>query len=295
VARREFRDRNFKKTTATIVTGSATGVVVTISRRRGTVTVSPQSPSSPLGTLQAQRAIEDATRATADQLRAVEHGVEAEKAQVELLNRRVSTTLASVTGQSATKTPQEWWTWWTDWTSQEASAPKPIYEVTEVKETVVDTGIRVQYLSCLPAGTPVFTELGPRPIESLRVGDRVLSKDIDTGELALRPVLRTTVRTPQPLVKLHSAEETLQATRGHHFFISGRGWVMARDLKPGDRFHGVRGTVTLTDVSSGDTAAVYNLVVERTNTYFVGRSLVLSHDVTPPSPTNVKVPGLAAN
>jgi hypothetical protein len=67
---------------------------------------------------------------------------------------------------------------------------------------------------------------------------------------------------------------------------------MAHELQPGDRLHGLTGTVAVTDVATGDMAAVYNLVVDRANTYFVGQSLVLSHDVTAPAPTNVKVPGL---
>jgi hypothetical protein len=104
--------------------------------------------------------------------------------------------------------------------------------------------------------------------------------------------LRTTVRSPQPLVKLGLRAETIQATRGHHFWVSGKGWRMARELRPGDRLHGLNGTVSVTDVATGDTAAVYNLVVDRANTYFVGDSLILSHDVTSPAPTNVKVPGL---
>ena len=39
-------------------------------------------------------------------------------------------------------------------------------------------------------------------------------------------------------------------------------------------------------------APVYNLVVADFHTYFVGPGMILSHDVTQPAPTNVKVPGL---
>ena len=44
----------------------------------------------------------------------------------------------------------------------------------------------------------------------------------------------------------------------------------------------------------GPLEAVYNLVVADFQTYFVGQSMVLSHDVSLPRPTNVTVPGLAA-
>lgn len=235
----------------------------------------------------------DQARSLADQAADQEQRLLAANQWIDSVNQRVDYVLANVTGLPQTETVQSWWNWYEGHTATESVGPKGVVEVSEVDALPV-SDIRIRQVSCLPAGTPVFTQLGPRPIESLKVGDRVLSKDIDSGELAFRSVLKTTVRSPQPLVKLHSERETLQATRGHHFFVSGRGWVMARDLKPGDRFHGVHGTVTLTDVSAGDTVAVYNLVVERANTYFVGNALILSHDVTPPSPTNVKVPGLAA-
>lgn len=131
-------------------------------------------------------------------------------------------------------------------------------------------------------------------VESLKVGDLVLAKDIDTGELSYKPVIRTTVRSPQPLVTLHTKADSIRATLGHYFWVSGQGWRMAKEIKAGDRLHGVDGTITVTDVSTGGREAVYNLVVEGANTYFVGEGKILSHDVTPPVPTDIIVPGLAA-
>jgi hypothetical protein len=215
-------------------------------------------------------------------------------------NQRVSDVLSGATGAVPQTTPQQWWTWWASLTSTivPSSSDKQVLEVSET--VVVEPFIQLSAeefrtsdrRSCLPAGTLIRTDAGLRPIDALRIGDRVLAKDIDTGELAYRPVLRTTVRTPQPLVRLHSAGETIAATRGHYFWVSGRGWRMAREIQPGDRLHGVLGTVTVTDVSSAEPAAVYNLVVDRANTYFVGAEQILSHDVTPPAPTDIVVPGL---
>jgi hypothetical protein len=47
---------------------------------------------------------------------------------------------------------------------------------------------------CFPAGTPVESITGPRPIESIRPGDRVLSRDLNTGELAYKTVEQRTLR-----------------------------------------------------------------------------------------------------
>ena len=55
---------------------------------------------------------------------------------------------------------------------------------------------------CFAAGTPVDTERGERAIESVRVGDRIWARDLNTGAIALRPVVNT-YRTPNvPVVDL---------------------------------------------------------------------------------------------
>src|SRR5262249_30034195 len=43
-------------------------------------------------------------------------------------------------------------------------------------------------ISCFPAGTKVWTMAGARPIESVKIGDRVLTQDIVTGELDYKVV-----------------------------------------------------------------------------------------------------------
>ena len=72
-------------------------------------------------------------------------------------------------------------------------------------------------------------------IETIKVGDRVLAQDIDTGELAYKPVLRTTVRPAKPLVRLQIGDEAIVATGGHRFWVSGEGWTKSRDLKQEER------------------------------------------------------------
>lgn len=209
---------------------------------------------------------------------------------------QIQSTLQAVTGEAALQNAGDWWTWWGSLTATpvQDSSSKGVVEVAETSTFRPFVANMVLRGSCLPAGSLIYTELGHRPVESIQVGDRVLAKNVETGELAFSVVKETTVRRPQPLVKLSMSRETIEATRGHHFWVSGRGWRMAREIQPGDRLHGVHGTVRITDVSTGEMADVYNLVVDRASTYFVGKSLVLSHDVTFPVPTDVKVPGLAA-
>ncbi len=219
----------------------------------------------------------------------------AKNAAIALWNERVSETLTRAAGFPAGINARQLWQQWATETHTEAAIAKPI--VASLKtEITEETEIRFDPTnpSCLPAGTPVMTASGLRPIESLQIGDTVLAKDIETGELTYQPVIRTTVRLPQPLTTLHTKDDSIRATLGHYFWVSGKGWRMAKEIKPGDRLHGVQGTATVTDVSRGGREAVYNLVVEGANTYFVGAGKILSHDVMPPMPTDIIVPGLAA-
>lgn len=221
-----------------------------------------------------------------------------DKTQVTLgdADARVESALSAITGETSLQGGKAWWTWWASLTNvdPQSTDQKQVVEVAETSTFHPSMAVVTFIPSCLPAGSLVYTELGHRPIETIQAGDRVLAKDVETGELAYQAVLHTTVRRPQSLVKLFTSSETIEATQGHFFWVSGKGWRMAREIQPGDRLHGVQGTVRITDVSTGDMADVYNLVVDRTSTYFVGQSLVLSHDVTFPVPTDTKVPGLAA-
>ncbi|HSG70669.1 MAG TPA: polymorphic toxin-type HINT domain-containing protein [Planctomycetaceae bacterium] len=146
--------------------------------------------------------------------------------------------------------------------------------------------------SCFVQGTPVWTDRGPRPIEKLHIGDSVLTKNVETGELAYKPIIRATVREPNPLVTIDLGPEQITATGGHPFWVSGRGWVRARELKPGQRLHTPTGSIEIESITEADERETYNLVVDGFHTYFVGQSQLLCHDVSITSPTDAVVPGL---
>jgi hypothetical protein len=147
-------------------------------------------------------------------------------------------------------------------------------------------------LTCLVAGTPVWTDAGPKPIEGIRVGDLVLSQDPTTGELAYKPVLKTTLRPPARLLKVVLGDEALQCSGGHPFWIAGRGWVFARNLEEGVQLHAVSGTAQVRSVHPTGTEELHNLVVADFHTYFVTKAKILTHDNTIRDPTEVLVPGL---
>jgi hypothetical protein len=211
------------------------------------------------------------------------------------LNTRLCTVLANATGDKQPSSPEDWYTWWNDYneiTNQGDKPTKVTYQSAYEPVVTVAQAPPLRAYSCLVAGTPVLTELGPVAVEQIRVGDRVLACDPDTGQIMLKPVLKTIVNPGKPTFYLHTADDKLQVTGGHVFWVAGQGWIKARLLRPDMRFHTLTGTVDLVRIESGEKQDTYNLVVADFHTYFVGKDKILTHDNTIRKPTNCVVPGL---
>lgn len=221
------------------------------------------------------------------------------------LNRRVSAALAAATGQGAARSPEQWWQWWNQRNEVFIAGAKPVR--VQVETRLVDVsqeamaaasdailgGGDLAALDCLAAGTPVWTDRGAVAVDQIRIGDRVLSRHPETGELAYKPVLRTTIRPASKLVKIDARGQTIVASGGHPFWVSGQGWVKARLLQPGQQLHGVAGAVAIESVEPGSHEQTYNLIVADFHTYFAGEARVLNHDNTVRESTDRVVPGLA--
>jgi hypothetical protein len=208
------------------------------------------------------------------------------------LNKRVINVLAVVSGQDAVPDVKAWWRWWDDFSDTQNQYDKPV--VVKVDEDYVgDPSTHYYRISCFAAGTPVRTERGPLSIENIKVGDRVLAQNVETGELAYKPVLKTTVRPPKELATLRLDAETIVCTGGHRFWKSGSGWIKARDVASQTMLHTVTGNVPVWSARKGTTAETYNLVVADFHTYFVGKTGLLCQDLLVPPSTNNVVPGLS--
>ena len=149
----------------------------------------------------------------------------------------------------------------------------------------------VTYASCFAKGTMVWTQTGPRTIEGIRAGDRVLSQDPDSGELAYKAVLDTTLRVGRRMLTLDLGSETITSTRGHEYWVMGEGWKIPKEMKVGEALYGVSGGAVVKAIEEAPRADAYNLVVADFNTYFVGENRLLVHDNTRAEPTERFVPG----
>ncbi len=224
----------------------------------------------------------------------IEHQVASTNAAIERENQRVFEVLEQTTHQTPDRTPLAWWQWWQDY-NEVYQTRKPTYthQVGRVDPYYVPwTAVNVT--SCFPAGTKVRTSTGLTDIERIEVGDRVLSQDLETGELAYKLVLRTTERPPSELLRIELGDTTIVATKGHPFFVSNVGWRMAKRLQVGEHVHSVGGDQRIDGIEPTAPSQAYNLVVADFGTYFVSKRGVMVHDNTYRRPTTALVPGLLA-
>jgi hypothetical protein len=138
---------------------------------------------------------------------------------------------------------------------------------------------------CFVAGTLVETEEGLRPIEEIKIGDKVLARDVKTGETALKAVtdlIRRHARTIWEVVLTGPESEAarFETTDDHPWWIAGQGWKKTAELAAGMAVvtKDGRGMIVASVVETGRTDATYNLTVADFETYFVGQQRVLVHN-----------------
>ena len=198
-------------------------------------------------------------------------------------NQRLIAPLSAITGQDYGLDLEAWRAWWTEQIGYAYDPPRPTPKPTIDREVPLpyNPGYRrITGTSCFGAGTSVRTREGDRPIESIRVGDVVLTQDARTGALSLSPVLAVHHNKPAPTLRidLGADSDSIVATGIHRFWKVGRGWVMARDLKPGDSVRTLGGLIQVSAVSDDAFQPVYNLEVAQNQSFFAGRTGALVHD-----------------
>jgi len=187
--------------------------------------------------------------------------------------------LKAITGQDLGIEPDKWKSWWTDQLgySYQSELPdtKPTYTDFVTASSMV---LAYTHSACFAAGTLVQTIDGPQPIETLRVGDRVLSQGTLSGQLAFQPVTAVHRNPPAAMLRIAIGGESVVATGIHRFWKAGKGWTMARELKAGDHLRLVGGTVQIESIEADKTQPVYNLDVAEYRDFFVGKKGLLVHD-----------------
>ncbi len=209
-----------------------------------------------------------------------ENGIRQLNDVIQQRNAAIQYALERVTLASPGHSPEDWWRWWYD--ENEIYVAKRPVSYTRIDETAVTASPQVQAAGeCLVAGTPILTERGLRPVESLQVGDRVLSQDQDSGQREYRAVLYPTTRPATPTFLIQLDNETIRASGGHLFWVRGQGWTKTRSLQAGMSLRTAEEYATpIRQIATGEPVPLFNLVVDQNANYFIGTSAVLSHDST---------------
>jgi hypothetical protein len=197
-------------------------------------------------------------------------------------NQKVAATLLEITGETFGDDPDAWLKWWNEKLGLRYERVPDRYKETTVQ--YVPVRFQVHH-SCFAAGTPVSTLTGLRPIESLEVGDQVLSQDTETGVLSYQPIVGVHHNPPAETVRIRLKGETVVSTPVHRFWRPGRGWAMARDLNPVDSVRTASGRAEVVEIRPDTIQPVYNLDVARTHSFFVGSGRLLVRDNSLPPPT----------
>lgn len=140
---------------------------------------------------------------------------------------------------------------------------------------------------CFAAGTLVATPRGERAIETLHVGDKVLSENPKVGTVEPEAVQAIIVHpaTPALAVKLGDGS-AITATVNHPFWVdagaSKAGWLEAGRLRVGYRLRAANGTeVVVVGLRSAGRVPIYTLTIAKDHTFFVGSAQVLAHNASP--------------
>lgn len=238
--------------------------------------------------LDAQKSAKSAQQqleADAANLRAINDSIRAS-------NERPTSTLRAISGVDLGDDRDAWEKWFLDQLgfAQRASQSRTTV-VEEVPPAFTPSPLAVESSlapvlilrhSCFSAGTLVRTLDGPRPIETLAVGDRVLTLETTTGKLGYQPILMVHRNPPSRTFAIRIQGNTIVSSPSHRFWKPGKGWVMARDLKAGDLVRTLGGPAQVEAVEDGSVQPVFNLDVAEHHDFFVGQSASLVHDNTLP-------------
>jgi hypothetical protein len=112
------------------------------------------------------------------------------------------------------------------------------------------------------------------------VGDEVWSYDELLCRRQLNRVARIYRSEIGELITIALADDEIEATPGHPFWVDRRGWTRAEDLASGDMLRALGGRALRVEGTSlyAGPATVFNLEVEGAHTYYASTSAVLVHN-----------------
>ncbi|QTQ07258.1 AHH domain-containing protein [Macrococcoides canis] len=126
----------------------------------------------------------------------------------------------------------------------------------------------------------IQTKFGLKPIETIQVGDEVLSRCMETGRVTYKKVTDTFHKQTDVITTITLVSgETIKSTPQHLYYTTNRGFIVAEALTDFDTLLCQNQLIRIKSIETKEMATeVYNFEVEDYHTYFVGNVCVLVHN-----------------
>ncbi len=98
--------------------------------------------------------------------------------------------------------------------------------------TSTSGGVTGEHAHCLVGETEIITTKGVKELRNISVGDFVLS--LHNNKLVYDKVVATKKMQSNEIFTIEIGATKINATSEHRFYIKGKGWMFARELKIGD-------------------------------------------------------------
>ena len=136
------------------------------------------------------------------------------------------------------------------------------------------------HIVCFTKGTLVHTPKGLIKIEEIKSNDNVYSYNLVGDSIAIDTVVNILNRYTDHIYKIKAGNEIIEVTAEHPFYVVGKEWVKAKDLKQGDKLKtDSKSSLVISDISFSEVEVmVYNIEVNKNKNYFVTKSKVLVHN-----------------
>jgi len=131
------------------------------------------------------------------------------------------------------------------------------------------------------AGTLVWTPTGSRPIESIRVGERVRTRSEQGYTDTPQRVTGLSHRVSPDYYHLITETDAIRVTGGHPVWVQAKGWVSVASVKPQDVIATIDGDASVYFISHiEEPLEVYNFSVDTNENYFIGNGGLWVHNTT---------------
>jgi len=218
-----------------------------------------------------------------------QRSLEQQNESIAEVNARVIWVLKRLLKTNLGDDPYAWWEYWYGYPDAGGDDKKIVAKFQRKRESVSFPRCEAVH------GVSIQTERGAIPIEEVRVGDRALAQDSETGELALQPVLFVShTADAREVVTMRLAGNAVEATPSQRFWVVGRGWIAASELKPGDRIHGLHGASRVESVEAGKRAKTTHIVIGGSQNAFLGQEALLGGDHSSRPPSQQPIPGMGS-